>query len=47
MLVKLIEDELLVVNDLESTEESHVVNRMVVKPFTKSQSGIEDMLRLE
>ena len=46
MLVILIGDELLV-NDLESTEESHVANRMVVRPFTKSQSGVECMLRLE
>ena len=46
MLLKLIEDDLLV-NDPESTEESPVVNSMVVRPFTKSQSDVEGMLRLE
>ena len=39
MLLKLIEDDLLV-NDPESTEESPVVNSMVVRPFTKYQSGV-------
>ena len=46
MLLKLIEDDLLV-NDPESTEEPPVVNRMVVMPFTKYQSGVEGMLHLE
>jgi hypothetical protein len=43
-LLKLVEDELLV-NDPESAEETPVVNRMVIRPFTKSQSGVEGMLR--
>ena len=46
MLLRLIEDDLLV-NDPESTEESSAVNRMVVRPFTKYQSDVEGMLRLE
>ena len=45
ILMILIGDELLV-NDLESTEESHVANRMVNRPFTKFQSGVECMLRV-
>lgn len=44
MLKTIIEDELLA-NDPESTVEEPLANRVVIRPFTKSQSGIEGVLR--
>lgn len=41
---KLIEDELLA-NDPEASEDTPLANRVVIRPFTKSQSGIEGTLR--